>query len=193
RPIHVTAGATSGASSRSFARNAGAIDSSPVNHAVQVSRASPGVTTTRSPAPTAATTEAAIERTSSARIVFVTIRRLRLPSHCRRALAATGVLAVLLGGLYALAVYGLVPSILGDDQLAVSIAVVAAAVVAAVTDASWRRPIFVVAAGVAAAFVFGWWAIALGAYVAAIVGLGRAGLPIYAKLAIAFAGWLVLP
>lgn len=100
---------------------------------------------------------------------------------------------MLLGGVYALAAYRIVPSVLDDALLPVSIVTVVAALIAAFAPAPYRRAILVVASGVAAWFAFHGWALALVGFVATIVGLGRARLPIYAKLAIAFVVWLAVP
>ena len=95
--------------------------------------------------------------------------------------------------MYALAAYRIVPSVLGEAQLPVSIITIAAALVAAFVSPQHRRAILVVASGVAAWFAFAWWALALAGFVATIAVLGRTRLPIYAKLALAFLAWLAIP
>jgi hypothetical protein len=118
---------------------------------------------------------------------------LRLPSHCGRALAATALLAALFAGLFLLDWHHLAPSVLGDAQLEVYGTVVAASLIAAFVPSAWRRVVFALAAVVCGAFVCGWWGLALAAYAAAVVGIARAPVPIYARLALALACWLVVP
>ncbi|HEV7554259.1 MAG TPA: hypothetical protein VGO00_02325, partial [Kofleriaceae bacterium] len=116
-----------------------------------------------------------------------------MPSHCGRALAATALLAALFGGLHVLDLHHLAPSVLGDAQLPVYATIVAASLVAAFVPGAWRRVVFAIAAVVAGAFACEWWGLALAAYTAAIVGIARAPVPIYIRLALALVTWLVLP
>ncbi len=102
-------------------------------------------------------------------------------------------LAALLAVLAALEERQLIPSALGAAHRAIYAIVVVAAVVAACAPPAWRRPVLIAATAVAAPFALGWWSLALAAYLAAVIAIARAALPVATKLALALAAWLTVP
>lgn len=111
----------------------------------------------------------------------------------RRGLCAAALLAALLTALAALEERQLIPSALGAAHRAIYAIVVVAAVVAACAPPAWRRGVLVAATAVAAPFALGWWSLVLAAYLAAVIAIARAALPVATRLALALAAWLTVP
>ncbi len=115
-----------------------------------------------------------------------------LPRVCR-GLSAAALLAALLAALATLEERQLIPSVLGAAHRAIYAIVVVAAVACACVPPAWRRLVLVAATAFAAPFALGWWSFALAAYVAAVIAIARAPLPLANRLALALVAWLTVP
>jgi hypothetical protein len=122
---------------------------------------------------------------------------LRLPSHAGRAIASATLLSGFLALLYELDRHGLDPSTLRmvpvPARLVVYGLVAAAAFGCALAPAGWRRAILLGAAVIAAPVVFGAWSVVWFGYVAAVIAVARAPVPVVARLGVSLAAWAAVP
>lgn len=120
-----------------------------------------------------------------------------LPTHARRGLMSATILAAFLALLHELDRRGLDPSLLRSapgHAPTIAYGIVGAAGFAlALAPRTWRRAVVLVASLAAAAILLGAWSAALLGYVAWVLAVLRAPIPVLARLALVLLAWLALP